>query len=54
MGKDPPNVHAYGLDIWWGKGKVLNIEWNDGETIEIVSFRRGSWEAELLALAETD
>lgn len=46
----------YGVDVWAtlrGKVmKVLNIEWGDGGTILLVSFRRGPWEAELLAMAQ--
>jgi hypothetical protein len=43
----------YGLDIWAPK-KVLNIEWNDRGKIELVSFRPGEWEAELIAAAQTE
>lgn len=39
----------WGLDIWTEK-KVLNIEWNAyTREVEIVSFRRGSWEKEILS-----
>ena len=31
-------------------GKVLNIEWL-GDNIKVVSFRRGEWESELLAMS---
>src|SRR5262245_8384147 len=41
------------LSVWAmlnGKhAKVLNIEWLD-EKVEVVSFRRGEWESELLAM----
>ena len=41
------------LNVWCtlrGKYvKALNIEWND-EAVGIVSFRRGEWESELLAM----
>jgi hypothetical protein len=41
----------YGLDIWvCGKGKVVNLIWNRNEPLEIVSFKRGSWENDLLTL----
>jgi hypothetical protein len=36
----------YGLDIWCRR-KVLSIRWDDTR-VEIVSFERGPWEAELL------
>ena len=31
--------------------KVLNIEWDDHGKVELVSFRRGAWELELITLA---
>ena len=40
----------YALDIWHGR-KVLNIEWDSLDNFEIVSFKRGQWEDELIALA---
>ncbi len=40
----------YGLDVYWPK-KVLVIEWGDAGEVHIVGFRRGEWEAKLLALA---
>ncbi len=52
MGRKP-NL-AYGLDIWVregeGKGKVLNIEWDEesGE-VHIAGFRRCEWEVRVLA-----
>ena len=38
----------YGLDIWDEKTKVLNVEWNAQDTLEIISYRRGAWENEYL------
>jgi hypothetical protein len=40
----------YGLDIW-EMNKVLNMEWASDGKIDIVSFRRGSWEEVLLSAA---
>ena len=41
------------LNIWGRLGdkhvKVFNVDWV-GETLEIVTFRRGEWENELLAM----
>ena len=53
-GKHLENL-SYGLDIWdheYG-GKVLNIEWNDKGDVQLVSFRRGAWEARVLAFSIT-
>jgi hypothetical protein len=45
-------VLPYSLDIWRaGLGKVLSVEWDDAR-LNVISFKRGPWEAELLALAE--
>jgi hypothetical protein len=44
----------YGLDIWvCGEGKVANLIWNRNELVEIVYFKRGSWEDDLLTLCST-
>ena len=47
-GCSPGNLD-YGLDIWFNDKKVLNIEWVDSERVDLVSFRRGDWEREVLA-----
>jgi hypothetical protein len=43
---------TFGLDVW-APNKVLNIEWDDKGNYAIVSFRPGTWEAELTVLAES-
>ena len=40
---------AYGLDIWHGM-KVLSVLWAEDGAFEVVSFVRGRWEEEALAL----
>jgi hypothetical protein len=47
---DGAAIMPYGLDVYWPK-KVLVIEWNDAGEVHIVGFRRGEWEAKLMALA---
>ena len=44
--------HPFGLDVWAGK-KVLNLKWSDNDEFNVVSFRRGTWEDELLKAAES-
>jgi|SRR5580692_1125256 hypothetical protein len=39
----------YGLDIWFARKKVLNVEWNDEGLIQIRSYRPGEWEGQLCA-----
>jgi hypothetical protein len=40
---------VYGLDVWHGE-KVLSVLWADDGAFEVVSFVRGAWEDEALAL----
>ena len=40
----------YGLDVRHDGAEALNLLWADGGTLEILTFRRGGWEAEALAL----
>jgi hypothetical protein len=45
----------YGLDIWAGGKKVLNIVWGHYGEPEIVTFRRGKWEKQVRrAVVETE
>ncbi len=37
------------LDVWHGE-KVLSVLWADDGAFEVVSFVRGAWEDEALAL----
>jgi hypothetical protein len=39
----------YGLDVWQDK-MLLRILWSDDGRSHVVSFLRGPWEAEALAL----
>jgi hypothetical protein len=44
-----PEALPYGLDVWHGK-KVFSLEWSDDGRSRVISFKRGPWEEELLAL----
>ena len=39
----PKNL-LYGLDVWASSKKVMNIEWDDNDNVELVSLRSGEWE----------
>lgn len=41
---------GYGMDVHAPGGKLMNIEWEPDGRVELVGFRGGDWEAELLAL----
>jgi hypothetical protein len=45
---DPTYNLPYGLDIWGMKGKVLNIVLDHKDRVELISFRRGAWEEQVL------
>lgn len=41
----------YQISIWRkGQGKVLSFEWDESGEHAVITFKRGSWEQELLAL----
>jgi hypothetical protein len=49
MSSRPPEFLAYGLDIF-APGKVPNMEWDGGgDRFLVTTFKRGAWEAELMA-----
>jgi hypothetical protein len=48
-----PNF-PYGLDIWYGPKKVLNLEWDDSGAVNILSFRRGHWEKIIAQVADAE
>jgi hypothetical protein len=45
-----PEALSYCIDISHNQ-KVLSLEWADDGRTRVISFKRGSWEAELLALS---
>ena len=49
-GKKAPLNLSYGLDIWSAGRKVFNLQWSDDDRqVSLVTFKRGAWEASLLA-----
>ena len=42
-------VLSWGLDVWRGR-KLLSLQWDDAGRAEVISFTRGPWEEEVLAL----
>ena len=45
----------YGLDIWYGTTKVLQMLWSDDdETIEVMIFVQGPWADQVLLLQRCD
>lgn len=52
-GKRVPRNLEYGLDISL-RTKVMNIEWSmEDREVDLVSFKRGDWEGELISYAST-
>ena len=48
--KSNPALLPYGLDIW-RRLRVLSVAWEPDGRFEVVGFRRGTWEADTLALS---
>jgi hypothetical protein len=46
-----PNL-PYGLDVWYGGQKVMNVEWDDKGNKNVVSYRPGDWESDIRRLLE--
>lgn len=46
--KEASRMLPYGLDIWHND-KVLSLQW-DTDAMTVISFHRGPWEDEVLAL----
>ena len=44
----------YSVSIWTSHKKVLNLHWQAGQPVEVLSFRRGDWESELLDLGSRE
>lgn len=53
MHKEGAGLLPWGLDIWdvHVGGKVFNIQWDESDMVEVVTFKRGKWEQVLLASA---
>jgi hypothetical protein len=41
----------YTMEVWHLNKKVLNVQWDDNDKIQVISFRLGEWEKKLAALA---
>jgi hypothetical protein len=46
-GIEMPRQLPYGLDVWVTR-KVMNLEWDHQGNPDLVSFKPGDWEADLL------
>jgi hypothetical protein len=46
-----PNL-PYGLDVFYRRLKVMNVEWNGHGRIDLMEFRAGPWEDQLARLIE--
>lgn len=46
----PPG--GYDLGSYFNGNKVMNVDWDERGKVDIITFRGGCWEDELLALLE--
>ncbi len=44
-------AREYGLDIWRHSKKVMSLIWDEGQSVGVVMYKQGTWEADLTALA---
>ena len=51
-GKPTPVYLPYVMDVWDG-GKVLSLQWADDGSVEIISYKPGTWEQDLERHAAT-
>ena len=51
-GKPTPVYLPYVMDVWDG-GKVLSLQWADDGSVEIISYKSGTWEQDLERHAAT-
>ena len=43
----------YTLEVWYADShKVMNVQWDAEDKIQLISFRPGAWEADLTDQAE--
>jgi hypothetical protein len=50
--QQPSSNLPYGLDVFFWRLKVMNVEWDDRGRIDLVVFRSGPWEDELVQLID--
>src|SRR5690242_7069085 len=41
----------YTMEIWPFRKKIMNVQWDDDDEIQLISFHPGAWENELARLA---
>jgi hypothetical protein len=37
----------YTMEVWYLSQKVLNVQWDENDKIQLISFRPGEWETKL-------
>jgi hypothetical protein len=42
----------YTMEVWYLNKKILNVQWDDKDEIQLISFRPGEWEEKLAALVD--
>ena len=51
---EAPFQLPWGLDVVQHGRKVLRLQWDGAGRVEVISFNRGRWEAEALAMGAAD
>ena len=47
---DAKPAYPYGIDIWYNRKKVMNLEWDADGQFDVVSLHNGLWEEEVLGM----
>jgi hypothetical protein len=52
MQRRGPGNLPYALDVWWAGRKVMSLEWDHDGSLDLASFAKGDWDAQLLDVVD--
>jgi hypothetical protein len=44
----------YTMEVWYLDKKIMNVQWDDDDKIQLISFHVGSWEEKLAIISKTE
>jgi hypothetical protein len=65
-GQQPPTyLHAlvkqrgapdlpYTMEVWYLDKKIVNVQWDDDDKIQLISFHPGAWEEKLATISKAE
>jgi hypothetical protein len=42
----------YTMEVWYQRKKIMNVQWDDKDKIQLISFHPGVWEEKLATISE--